>query len=230
MGFAGGYEHSDLSTSRGANAATDRANAGAVLKYNPGLLLLAAGVTGSAGWTDTERNISFGGFNGTATASTRVDALNGRLHASYLFNQGGWYWKPIVDANVTRLNLDGFSEQGGNGANLIVSSSAATVYSVSPALEIGGDLPLGNGMLARPFIRGGVTAYDPTSFKLTAAFAAAPTLPFQVSSKIDGIVADVSAGVDIFGTGNSVLRFQYDGQIGDTTQRHAGSIKGSLPF
>ena len=229
LGFAGGYEHANLSNTSGAYASTERANLGAIVKYNPGLLLIAAGVTGSYDWTDTERYIAFGGFAGKATSSSTLSAANARLNASYLFNNGSWYVKPLVDVNATFLDLNGFTEQGGNGAALIVKGRSDTVLSVSPAVELGGDAVM-FGLSVRPFIRAGVTVFDTKEFKLDAAFASTPTLPFQITSSIDGLVTDVSAGLDVFGEAGSVLRFQYDGQFGETTRRNSGTIKGSVPF
>ena len=104
-----------------------------------------------------------------------------------------------------------------------------TVLSVSPAVEIGGDAVM-FGLAVQPFIRAGVTVFDTKEFKLDAAFASTTTLPFQITSSIDGLVTDVSAGLDVFGKAGSVLRFQYDRQFGETTRRNSGTIKGSVPF
>ena len=62
VGFAGAYEQTDLKTSTNASSDADRVHGGAVLKYNPGALLLAGAVSGGWGWYDTERPIAFPGF------------------------------------------------------------------------------------------------------------------------------------------------------------------------
>jgi uncharacterized protein with beta-barrel porin domain len=68
LGFAAGYDRINLENGAGASSDGNRANVGGVLKYNPGPLLLAAGVTGGWGFYDTTRMFSFGGFNAKATS------------------------------------------------------------------------------------------------------------------------------------------------------------------
>ena len=57
LGFAAGYDKISLDTGTGASRDGDRANVGGVIKYNPGPLLLAAGVTGGWGFFSTTRTI-----------------------------------------------------------------------------------------------------------------------------------------------------------------------------
>ena len=40
----------------------------------------------------------------------------------------------------------------------------------------------------------------------------------------------VGAGVEVINGGDAVLRFSYDGQLGETTQIHTVGIKGSARF
>lgn len=231
LGVAAGYDRISLSTGAAASSSGDRANAGAVIKYNSGPILLAAGVTAGWGSYDTTRTMSFGGFNAQATSSNDIGYVAGQLHAAYLLNQGNWYLKPLVDASVTDVDLHGFHEHGG-GAALKVPSRSDTVVSVSPALEIGTELRFDSLAVLRPFIRAGVTWQDSDSFALSASFADAPqgVSPFSVSTKFDRVLADVSAGVDVINTGGAVMRLQYDGRFGQDTQQNSVSLKGSVPF
>jgi outer membrane autotransporter protein len=50
VGFAGAYERALLDTDSNASSDADRIHGGAVVKYNPGPLLLAAAVSGGWGW------------------------------------------------------------------------------------------------------------------------------------------------------------------------------------
>ena len=107
-----------------------------------------------------------------------------------------------------------------------------TVVSVSPSLEIGTELGLAGGGVARPFIRGGVTWMDADQFTTLASFAgAAPNIaPFAITTSVDKVVADIAAGVDLIGADGLTLRLQYDGHFGENTDTHGGTIKLSVPY
>ena len=105
VGFAGAYERSKLDTTTNASSDADRLHGGAVLKYNPGPLLLAGAVSGGWGWYDTERQINFPGFMALATSDNEIGYVNGRFRAEYLLSNGSWYAKPMVDFDATHISL-----------------------------------------------------------------------------------------------------------------------------
>src|SRR5262249_14959497 len=135
IGFAGAYEHRSLDTNTLAETDANRVHGGAVLKYNPGPLLLAAAVSGGAGRYDTDRPIFFPGFSADAHSNNNTSYINGRLRAAYLFGGYAWYLKPLVDFDATHINLDNFKERGAGAVDLVVHGSDETVLSASPALE-----------------------------------------------------------------------------------------------
>ena len=232
LGAGLGFENTNLQTSSNANADGERLHLGAVLKYNPGPWLLAASVTGGHGWSDNERNVSFGGFNATAKSDTDTSFFGGRFTAAYLASFGNWYLKPRVDVAATYLSRDGYTESGSGGIALSVKGSDDTVVSVSPMLELGAQFAIAGGGIARPFVKGGVTWLDTDTFTTTAGFAdaGAGIAPFAITTEIDDVVADVGAGVDFISTSGTVLRLQYDGQFGDLSTQHGGTAKVSVPF
>lgn len=232
LGFAAGYDMISLGTGTGASAEGERANLGAVAKYNPGPWLLSAAVAGGWGDYDTTRNMAFGGFAGQASGDSDVDYLQGRLHAAYLIQQAGWYAKPLIDATLTELDFDGGTETGGNGAALVVASDSDTYWAISPALEVGSEYRLSTLSVLRPFLRGGVTWRDGDNVDLRAGFAAAPAGigAFTINTAADNVLADVAAGIDVINAKGAVLRLQYDGRFGEETQQNSASIKGSVPF
>ena len=120
-----------------AKADSDRLNGGVALKYNPGPLLLTAAVSGGQGWYDTDRPIAFPGFSALAQADHDVSYIDGRFRAAYLFTNGSWYAKPMVDFDATHISLDNVNEQGAGGASLNVRGNDETVLSATPALELG---------------------------------------------------------------------------------------------
>ena len=189
LGGALGYEHSELETSTNAQSDGDRFNGGGVLTYNPGALLLSAAVSGGRGSYDIDRPIAFPGFSALAKGDTDIDNLDGRFRAAYLFDFGGWYLKPLVDLDATRLDLDGTKERGAGGASLVVKGNDQTYLSASPALELGTQFAMANGTLIRPYVRGGATIFDETDFALKASFAGTPkgVAPFLIRTGIDDV-------------------------------------------
>jgi len=233
VGFAGAYEQSFLDTDQTfVSSDADRIHGGAVLKYNPGALLLAGAVSGGFGWYDTERPIAFPGFMALAQSEHEVGYLNGRLRAEYLLSAGTWYAKPMVDLDATHISLDGVSETGAGAVGLNVRGSDETVLSATPALEIGAQFGSPNGTLVRPYVRGGATVFDDPDFVLLASFEGAPggVGPFRIATSTDDVLANVGAGVDVIGSEGASFRIYYEGRFGDLVEQHAGGIKASLPF
>ena len=226
-----GFETTNLESSSHAKSEGDRVHVGAVLKYNPGPWLLAASVSGGHGWFDNERSVSFGGFSDTATSDTDTNFVSGRLTGSYLTVFDGWYAKPQLDVSITNLDRDGYTEQGG-GIALDVRSSNDTVVTVSPSLELGTQVQLISGGIARPYVKAGVTWLDNNEFITTAGFADAgvSTAPFSIMTQIDDVVADAAAGIDFIDVAGTVLRIQYDGHFGELSTQHGGTAKLSFAF
>jgi uncharacterized protein with beta-barrel porin domain len=231
LGGGLGLERTTLQSDSNARTDTDRVHVGAVLKYNPGPWLFAGSFTGGHGWLDNQRAVAFAGFADTATSHTGSNFVSGRLTAAYLESFGALYLKPQVDVAVTYLERGAYTEQAAGGIALSVAGSDDVVVSVSPALELGADLRLASGGVARPFVRAGITWLDTGSFATTAAFADdVGATPFTIVSKVDTTVADLSAGVDLISSSGMALRLQYDGRFGEETELHAGTAKLSVPF
>ncbi len=231
IGAGIGFEDGDVRTGSNAQSETERLHLGAVVKYNPGPLLLAASLTGGHGWSDNARVVSFGAFSDVATSDSEQTFLSGRLSGAYLLSRGHWYVKPQIDLAWTYLDRDGYTETASGGSALTVAGSDDTVFSVSPSLELGAEYALAFGGVARPFVKGGVTWLDSDSFLTSATFAGVPgAAGFTIKSSIDDVVADLGLGVDFLSESGTVLRVQYDAQFGDQTEQHGGSAKLSVPF
>jgi uncharacterized protein with beta-barrel porin domain len=232
LGVGASYQQSWLETATSATSDGKAAQAGIALKYNSGPFLAAATLSGGRGWYDSTRPVSFGGFNGTALGSSTVDVLSGGARLAYVLGAPQLYFKPVLDAAATRLDLGSFSESGGGAANLVVQGTQQTVYTIAPSLEIGTEWWLGNGTLVRPFLRGGVDWYANGDLAVTAAFLNAPagTSPFTITTEMDDVMGTVGAGVDMITAGDTALRLSYDGQLGETTQIHSVGLKGSVSF
>jgi len=232
LGMAGGYQSSTMQTATGAQSEGSLAQGGVSLKYNPGSLLLAGALTGGGASYDTTRPMAFGGFSGVAEGNQDFGIFSAAFRAAYVLGSPSLYFKPILDASLTHLELGGFTESGGNGAALSIDGGGHTVFSLAPTLEAGTEWWLSNGTLVRPLIRAGAIWYDGADFALTAAFAGAPAgvSPFTINTNIDEVMGLVGAGVEVINGDDAVLRLSYDGQLGSDTQIHSVGIKGSSKF
>ena len=235
-GVAFGYENSQIDSNASSlnrlNSDGDRFRVGGSLKYIAGPWFVGGGISG--GWSnfDSTRQISFPGFSSVATSSQDLQNVAGQMRVAYqIATAGAWYVKPLVDLNVTNVNMDSFTEKGRNGAALRVSSNDETVFSATPALEIGTQWGHPGGVLTRPYVRGGVSFYSDADFPIAARFAAAPGVaPFTTKSQIDDVMGDVSAGVSFLGVGGGSLTFSYDGSFGDTITENSASVRASVPL
>lgn len=54
--------------------------------------------------------------------------------------------------------------------------------------------------------------------------------PFVIRSGLDEVMGVAAAGVEMINSENSVLRFAYEGQIGESTQIHSVSLRASAQF
>jgi uncharacterized protein with beta-barrel porin domain len=231
LGYAHGFENTESTL---ATSQSNSAHFGGVVKYNPGPFLFAAAVYGGYGWYSTDRFIDFAGFNAIATSDSRISRVGGQLRAEYLaVDRGAWYLKPLVDLNLTRVGLAGFSEQGAGGANLVVAGTDTTVFSGSPAVEIGSQMNLPDGALLRPFARAGLTAFNTTDFGVSASFASAPagTAPFRVTTGIDTVTADIALGADFLSTQSGWgLKLAYSGHYGARVRDQGFRLKADMRF
>ena len=236
-GVAFGYENSQIDSNTSSqfnrlNSDGDRYRVGGSLKYIAGPWFVGGAITG--GWSnfDSTRQISFPGFASVATSSQDLQNVAGQVRLAYqMATAGAWYLKPLVDFNVTNVDMDLFTEKGANGAALKVSSNDETVFSATPALEIGTQWGHPGGTLVRPYVRGGVSFYSDADFPIAAGFAAAPGVgPFVTNGSIDDVLGDVSAGLNILGAGGGVLSFSYDGRFGDTFQENSVTARASVPL
>ncbi len=228
FGLGGSTENTD-STYGSSDGST--AYAGAVLKYTPGAALFAASVSGSYGWYDTTRQVSFGSISDTLTGSPEVATINARLRAAYTFQNEDAYLRPILDLDMIYSRQGAETETGGIAA-LSMQSSDQTVFSITPSLEAGTQFALGDDMLIRPYVSGGVSVYSDDSVMLAGTFSSdtGGVSPFNVSSSTDRTLWRASVGADVFAGEAATLRLYYDGAFGSTTTSQIFGSKLSIKF
>ncbi|MDN2581716.1 autotransporter outer membrane beta-barrel domain-containing protein [Aquibium sp. ELW1220] len=231
IGGSIGYRSSDRDGDGGASSEGDSFSAGAVVKYAPGPLLLAASLSASHGSYDTLRPIAFGNFTDLLSGETDVTTVSGRLRAAYTMQTGGFYLRPMVDASVTYVKTGAFTESGGI-ASVSTDGVDNTVLALMPAVEIGGQVELGGDILLRPYLRGGVGLYTGNDYALTGVFNADgnAATAFTIGTSSEDVLWTVSAGVDILKGDMGTLQIFYEGAFGQDTTINAGGAKFSVNF
>ncbi|WP_418068125.1 autotransporter outer membrane beta-barrel domain-containing protein [Roseibium porphyridii] len=233
--FAGvglGYESASLNTDSNADSTSNRFSAGVSVKYQNGPLLLSTAISGGIDDYDTDRTVNFGGLNLVATSGHRVSHVAGKIRAAYLFEHGTWFAKPQLDIGFTYLHRGSVTERGGGAANLSVSGSSDTYYSITPSVELGNEINLSEGGVLRPFVRAGVSFYPDDDSSLSADFLNAPAGvgSFTNSSDFGNVFADVSVGATALFENGAALKLSYEGALSSDTQQHGFLLKGSLAF
>jgi len=84
------------------------------------------------------------------------------------------------------------------GAGLDLDDGSSTVVVISPALEIGSERRLANGVVVRPYLRGGAVWTSGDDITVGASFADGPMAvgSFTVNAATDAWQAVVAAGFD----------------------------------
>jgi uncharacterized protein with beta-barrel porin domain len=232
-GFAIGVTNSNTTTAGGQSSKGDEYTAGVSLKYNAGPMLLAAALTGSSASYQARRTVSFGALNEVAVSSPDIARIGGRVRAAYEFDFGSIYVKPLADVDLQNLMMRGTAETGSSATNLTTLASNHFIASVSPAVEVGGEIRADMmPLFFRPFIRAGVTAYSQKSFGVTAYLQnVGPDLgSFTTMSTIDPVVMDVAAGLEVLNKNGMSLKMTYEGHYGRTSRTDIAGAKFSVRF
>lgn len=223
FGVAVGYTTASAETEAQASSDSSSGEVGAVLKYEREGVILGGAVTAGFGTTDSTRTVDFGGLDEIITGSGSSSYVSGRLSAAYAFEYGAVYAKPIFDLDLTQLNIGGYEEEGGVSAQTIEASSHF-IATITPALELGGEVDLKEDMLARGYFRIGAALSTGNDIEATARLVGSGDT-YTVTSDMDNAVLKLSTGVDVINADNATLRVYYDGAFGETTTSNAVGVK-----
>lgn len=232
LGFGMGYESGFLNTNAAAHADFRRFQAGATLKYQHDSWLFAGSISGGVSQNDLARNITFGGLNLTANSAPNVSFVSSQLRAAYLIERNAWSFKPTLDFAVTHLNRSGVIEVGGGAANLDVSGSGNTYFSISPSLEISREYALENETKIRAFADFGITSISGDEASLTASFLDAPAGAgsFNARGELDRVFGDIELGATLFTENGYNFSAKYQGRFSENTSIHGAQLKASFKF
>ncbi len=227
VGFA--YTQAEGENSAGATSSRGQVQTGAILKYDHEATVLAASLTAGLAGTQTVRMMDFGGYQDEVSGYSPSAFLAGRLHASYTHDMGGIYIKPVAELNVMQIEEAAYTETGGSAA-LSVEGSSQTIASLDPALEVGGEIALGEEVAMRPYLRAGVSRVFGGDQTTTASFVEGDGTTFTVANDSDELFAKIGAGADVLGWGEMTLRLYYEGSFSSTSTQHGAGLKFGSNF
>ena len=235
LGFAASYENS---TSRQSDTLQDldkitgdALSLGAVVKNRWGPLSGSVSLFGSYGWYDSKRYVGLAGVGDVARSDQNVGSVSTQAKVSRLFGSSSFYLKPMVDLSATWLHLGSYSETGAAGANLSQKNASEWFLSATPAIEIGGEFAQRNGVLWRPYLRGGLSIYDKDKMQVTTRFTADPNdSGTAFDANFEKVYGEIEAGVNVLTTQGLDLKFSYEGRYGEHTRAHSGNLKLSVKF
>jgi hypothetical protein len=230
LDIGGGVVSSGLATDLGSTSKGATGQFGAALKYVPGDALLAASLSGSYGWFQNQRPLSFGGFTDTLKGNSQLANLDARLRAAYTFQQGDYYARPQIDLDASYAHAGAVDETGAVAA-MHIDASDELALSVTPAFEVGGQTVLDDDSIFRPYLRGGATVYADPSSTTTGHFVTdTGGDSFSVASTSDQVLWNLSAGFDLLQSSGQTWRAYYDASFGATTLSQSGGVKLSVNY
>jgi hypothetical protein len=215
------------------HATGDGMQLGAVLKGNFGPNTLSTSI--SSGHTNFESERS--GFRDasfvSATSEYATNTFAAHVRYGYAIEGKHAYLRPLLDVGYMTISRGGFTEEGSGPTNLVVDASSDELFTLQPALEIGGEVGLPSGARMRGWARGGVTKLvSGEDVGVMARFESAPegVAAMSFSHSLDKSSTDVAVGIDVLTQGGFALRLMYSRQESENARTEVGSVKVSGAF
>ncbi|PWW04351.1 hypothetical protein DFR52_1011048 [Hoeflea marina] len=227
FGLAGGFETVE-SVAANAETRSDLVHLGVVAKYQQDNWLFGASIAAGHGWSDTSRTIPLDAGL-TALASHGSDWIQARIRAAYLFDNDGWYLKPLAEVDVNLTRTDAYRETGAEGYNLAIDGGIDRQVAINAGLEFGSDHLTESGMKLRTFGYGGLR-YTPEPGRTIDVSINGGAETFSQSYEGDRLLGSMAAGFKLFDDSNLSLDARYEGQYGRDVVSHGLSLKMQIGF
>ncbi len=234
LGFGLSYQQSALN-SLYSSVDGQRFEGGLIVKQRYEATRLSLSFSGGYGRYDARRLVDL--VTPDTLAQSKQDlwfaSLQGRISHDIMASDNT-YLRPMLGLGVTYTNRLPYLESGAGGANLKVERQTDTFVALQPAIEFGGETPVGGeGTLLRHFARLGLTHFlNSPEQQFTASFEGAPAgvAPFTVITRNDRTYTDLALGFDLLRQSGTNVRVEYNGQFSANSTTHAVGLKLSMPF
>jgi hypothetical protein len=206
----------------GGSTSSGRTFDGSVsLKHTMGPWLFAGSVALASGSFHTNRVVGLPGIGGQAPVNATLQSdqtfflAGGRLRAAYEIAFGSAYLRPYADVDLIYTNAPGFQESGQSDFALNVQGVSRTSIALSPMVELGGRIALGEGTTLRPFLAAGVRFLPDNRRYVDASFAASPNAgTFRTYTTLPGAIGSLDVGVQLYRAGGFEARAEYGVRLG----------------
>jgi outer membrane autotransporter protein len=192
----------------------------------PWYLNLSAGVMQQEYTTD--RLINFSGFSGDANGKFSGRQYVTRAEFGYPMALGSATLTPLASLTYSNLHQNGYTESGGNGAALTVSSARAISVNSALGFKLEEGFKTSYGTLVPDMRLQWLHEYDHTRQVTGASFAADPSGETAFTSAGAGPVsneASLSFGVTLLRANNLSLTARYELQAGGGFVSQTGSLR-----
>jgi hypothetical protein len=233
--FVGGSvssDHSSLSaTDTQGSVGGEGWTAGLIAKHQMGDWIVSAAVEGGEMTYHSTRYAQLYDLGGTARGKFDVThwGLHSRISRQFAFDS--WYLKPYMDVHATRINADGYTEQGGGAFDLKVAGSHANVVAASPMLEAGTKFDFGKDSTLQVYAGVGGAFYNQDNLSANMQLADQPgPVYFNQSSTLPKERFKTTAGMDLKSGDHWDFRLEYSGESASHLESDTGSLKVSYKF
>lgn len=152
--------------------------------------------------------------------------VSGGLRAAYEIPFETWYLRPRGDVALSYANTPAFQEYGGTVDAVGYYGQSLTNVALSPALEIGGRINLGEKTILRPYVVGGLRYRTNNNWATQGYFTAAPSTGsfvfYQSAPPVTGLF---DAGLHLYEEHGIEVRLEYKLAATSSTTSQTGSFR-----
>ncbi|CDX16130.1 Outer membrane autotransporter barrel domain protein [Mesorhizobium plurifarium] len=171
------------------------------------------------------------GIGNSVTYNQDTSQFGGSARVGMTHQMGAFYLQPTLQFDARWLDVSGKEE--GSVAAFSFDGSDNMFYAVTPALEVGADIPVSDIASFRIYGKAGVE-FSTKQWEIEGRFAAAENLPgnpaLHLTEAIDSPLYRVGAGLELNGVNGVGLAVRYNGAFGETVKQNAVSASLKVSF
>lgn len=233
VGATAAYDTTTLDTSDRLTSIHGQSGDVAVsLKHQRGPWLFAGALHTGYGRYDSSSLFHVGDESWVAENASKVWTGGVRLRAAYELQPGhNWYVRPQMDLDVLYTYMPSYTLRG-DGATLSASAMNEWTVALSPSIEPGTRVDLGQHGWLRPYVSLGATFLNNRGLESEVSFTdgLGRGLQFRSSSALPHRMLNLGAGLQLFKEGSYELRTEYKAQFGKDYRHQELSLRAAIPF
>lgn len=233
VGATAAYSTDTLNTSDHLTSIRgDSGDVSVSLKHQRGPWLFAGALHAGYGRYDSSSLFVVGNDTWSAENSNDVWTAGARLRAAYELEPGNnWYVRPYVDLDVMHTYMPSYTLRG-DGATLSASATKEWTVALSPNIEAGTRIDMGQHGWLRPYVSVGATFLNNKGLESEVTFTDGPGrgIQFTSSSALPQRMLNLGAGLQLFKEEKYELRAEYKAQIGKDYRNQELSLRMAIPF